>query len=670
MATLPQVQTSKKPRRFDPPLASLKGYQLKYLPEDLISGAVVAALTLPISMGYADIVGLPAVYGLYASVVATLVFAIITGTRHIVFGMDSATSAVAGTTLVSMGFVLGTQEIIDVMPLFTLFTGIFLVLFWVFKAGKLVRYVPSVVMHGFIAGISLAVVISQIPTLFGTGYSGTSSFPFGTIAIFQSIPDATPAAVVIAIISLAMLFGIKKFIPKAPGPLIVLAIATIVCGIMRLDEAGVAILGTVNASLPMPVIPTLDGFDLLTVVGGAFSVAVVITIESLLCLEAFSIKIGERSNGNREVISFGIANVAAGMFGCPPCSASISRTAAAMDSRGHSQIASIAAACFIALIIIVLAPLLYYLPRPALSAIVVVALIGVVDYKRIATYARHAHLEFAVFLLTAITVFFFGAIEGVAFGIAVSFAMAYYRRTRKETDKALLGVAAPDDPLRASEKERPNPGVPFSVFSIKGRLTFYNVDNHIDRILENLDPNSKAVILKISKVKSIDATATDKLVQLIELLHARGLHVKLVRKLALTDDDYTRHELRMVLQEAKMYPNVVEAMEGIKRDFSNQRIEVEVPFVTVTYTSKSGNSFSGRMRFPISGEKYLFDVDIYNLPGRRRKGDEPFLFLSISDASDTIEYVRYADGEWSWNQETENVRIAVDRLRMLAEANL
>ncbi|MDO4401129.1 MAG: STAS domain-containing protein, partial [Coriobacteriia bacterium] len=224
-----------------------------------------------------------------------------------------------------------------------------------------------------------------------------------------------------------------------------------------------------------------------------------------------------------------------------------------------------------------------------------------------------------------------------------------------------------DDPLRASEKERPNPGVPFSVFSIKGRLTFYNVDNHIDRILENLDPNAKAVILKISKVKSIDATATDKLVQLIELLHARGLHVKLVRKLALTDDDYTRHELRMVLQEAKMYPNVVEAMEGIRRDFSNQRIEVEVPFVTVTDTTKSGSSFSGRMRFPISGEKYLFSIDVN--PAQTRRAQEPFTFLSVSDALDVIEYVRYADGEWTWNQENENVRIAVDRLRALAEAN-
>ncbi|MDO4401128.1 MAG: SulP family inorganic anion transporter, partial [Coriobacteriia bacterium] len=284
MATLSKAQ--KKPKKFDPPLASLKGYQLKYLPEDLVSGAVVAALTLPISMGYADIVGLPAVYGLYASVVATLVFAIVTGTRHIVFGMDSATSAVAGTTLVSMGLVLGSQEIIDVMPIFTILVGAFLLLFWIFKAGKLVRYVPSVVMHGFIAGISLAVVISQIPTLLGTGYSGTSSFPFGTIAIFQSIPNATPAAVVIAVISLAMLWGIKKFMRKAPGPLIVLALATIVCGLLHLDEAGVAILGTVNASLPMPVVPNLDTVDMFTVVGGAFSVAVVITIESLLCLEA------------------------------------------------------------------------------------------------------------------------------------------------------------------------------------------------------------------------------------------------------------------------------------------------------------------------------------------------------------------------------------------------
>ncbi len=656
----------------EPPLSSLKGYKLKYLPEDLIAGAVVAALTLPIAMGYADIVGLPAIYGLYASIVATLVYALISGTKHIVFGMDSATSAVAGTTLVSMGLVLGSQEIIDVMPLFTILTGLFLVLFWVVKAGKLVRYVPSVVMHGFIAGISLAVVIAQIPTLLGTGYSGSSSFPYGTIGIFQSIPNANPVALAIAACSLVILILCKKFTKRVPGPLVVLVIATAATGYFGLDAQDIAILGAVDASLPTPVLPSLDTVDITTVIGGAFSVAVVITIESLLCLEAFSIKIGKRSNGNREVVSFGIANVVAGIFGCPPCSASISRTAAAMDSRGHSQIASMAAAGFIAAVIVALAPLLYYLPRPALSAIVVMALIGVVDYGRIASYARHAKQEFYVFLATAIIVFLFGAIAGVMAGILISLYAALNRSKRNEaTDSsqaALLGVAPMDEPLVASEKERPNPGVPFAVFALKGKLTFFNIDDEIDRILENLDPNAKAIIIKISRVESIDATATDKLVQFIDLLHARGLHVKLVRKLALTDDNYTRHELRIVLREAKMYPNVIEAMEGIRRDFSNQRVEVEVPFVTVTDSSKSGASFSGRVRFPLSGEKYLFDLDVDTISDARRT-QEPFLFLSITNPEDTIEYVRYDLGTWSWNNETENVRITVDRLRSLAEAN-
>ena len=667
MAKLPQVVSN--PKKSAPPLASLRGYKLKNLPEDIISGAVVAALTLPIAMGYADIVGLPAVYGLYASIVATFTFALVTGTKNIVFGMDSATSAVAGTTIVSMGLVLGSQEIVDVMPLFTILTGAFLILFWVFKAGKLVRYVPSVVMHGFIAGISLAVVIAQIPTLLGTGYSGSSSFPHGTIAIFQSISNANMAAVAIAVCSLAVLILCKRFAKKVPGPLVVLVIATIATGVLGLDAQGVAILGTVDASLPMPVMPNFETVEFLTVLGGAFSVAVVITIESLLCLEAFSIKIGERSDGNREVISFGIANVVTGIFGCPPCSASISRTAAAMDSRGHSQIASMAAAAFIAAVIIALAPLLYYLPRPALSAIVVMALIGVVDYGRIASYARHAREEFYIFLATAAIVFFMGAIPGVVAGILISLYVALIRSQRGEKDAALLGVAPMDDPIQASDQERPNPGVPFSVFALKGRLTFFNIDDEIDRILDNLDPEAKAVILKISRVKSIDATATDKLVQLIELLHARGLHVKLVRKLALTDDDYTRHELRMVLREAKMYPNVVEAMEGIKRDFSNQRIEVEVPFVTVTNTSKSGASFSGRMRFPISGEKYLFDLDVNTTGARVGRTQEPFLFLSVTNPEDTVEYARYAEGVWTWNHETDNVKAAVDRLRALAEAN-
>lgn len=416
----------------------------------------------------------------------------------------------------------------------------------------------------------------------------------------------------------------------------------------------------------MPKLPRMDVVNIAAVAGGAFSVAVVITIESLLCLETFAIKTGKRSSGNREVISFAIANAAAGVFGCPPCSASISRTAAAMDSRGSSQLVSVFAAIFVAAVVLVLSPALYYLPRPALAAIVFMALVGVVDYKRIASYGRHSRLEFSVFLLTALAVFAAGAIAGVAIGIALSFAVSNYR-ARRTGQQAMLGVAPQTDADKVSG-ERPNPGVPFAVFSLKGRLTFYNVDDRIDRILDRIEPDTKAVILKVSKVQSMDASATDKMVQLIELLHARGIHVKLIRKIRTTDDDYTRSELRRVLGEAKVYPNSREAIEGIARDFHDQRIEVDVPILTVVKesVSKNSKSYYGRVRFPHSGEKMHFSIDVDTSAGHSRE-NEAFATLNLVNEERDQLLVRYSYGTWTWNLETENTKAAVKRLRAFAE---
>lgn len=651
------------------PCASLRGYHISQLPSDIIAAAVVTALTLPIAMGYADIVGLPAIYGLYASIVSTLVFALVTATKHLVFGMDSAASAATGTTLAAMGLALGTQQIVDVMPLLTLLTALFLLLFWLLRAGKLVRYVPSPVMHGFIAGISAAVVIAQIPTLLGTGYTDSSAFPFGTIGIFSSIPNACPASVGIAAVTLALLIVGKRFAPKLPASLIVIVIATAATGLLALDSHGVAILGAVESGLPLPTVPKLDTTRIVSLVAGAFSIAVVITIESLLCLETFSIRTGERASGNREMLSFAVANAAAGIFGCPPCSASISRTAAGMDAGGNSQLVSAFAALFVSAVLVALSPLLYYLPRPALSAVVVMALISVVDFKKIASYAHNVRLEFGVFLCTAAVVFVWGAIAGVAVGILLSFAVMHYRDKRASAG-VLLGLTPSSSPDAKSAKSqgRPDPGVPYSTFALKGRLTFANIDQKIDRIQSKMDSASKAVILKMSKVTSIDATATDKLVQFISMLHAQGMHVKLVRKVRPTDDSYTRHELREVLGEARVYPNMREALAGIQRDFNHQRIETDIPFLTIVRENEteSSKTFSGRIRFLKSEQKLLFHI-VVNLQQARGKNDEAFSALEITDSKTEDELVRYHHGTWTWHSEDENLARAVRRLRAFAE---
>ena len=198
-----------------PPLASLQGYELGDLPHDFMAGLLVAALSIPIAMGYAQIAGLSPVYGLYASILPAIAFALVTNTRSIVFGLDSAVAAVTGGVVMSAGVALGSEQAFMLMPLLTMLVALFLLLFAFTRAGSLVHYVPEPVMNGFILGISITIIFRQIPKLAGTGGLDLLDLP-------AFVAQANVPSVVLSLFALCALFFIGSKAPKMPGALVVL----------------------------------------------------------------------------------------------------------------------------------------------------------------------------------------------------------------------------------------------------------------------------------------------------------------------------------------------------------------------------------------------------------------------------------------------------------------
>lgn len=174
---------------------AMKGYRAADLPKDAVAGLVIAALSIPIAMGYAEVVGLPAIYGLWASIVAPLAFGLLTGTRRVVFGMDSAAAAMTASMLAAAGIV-GQDTIVAAMPLLTLLTALFLLLLGWAGAGRLIRRMPLPVMHGFIFGIAITVVIGQIPLLLGTTADTSGTIVSKVAAIASCLPGASWACAV------------------------------------------------------------------------------------------------------------------------------------------------------------------------------------------------------------------------------------------------------------------------------------------------------------------------------------------------------------------------------------------------------------------------------------------------------------------------------------------
>lgn len=534
-----------------PPLASLQGYELRDLPHDFVAGLLIAALSIPIAMGYAQIAGLSPVYGLYASILPAIVFAIVTNTRSIVFGLDSAVAAVTGGVVVSAGIALGSEQAFALMPMLTLLTALFLLVFALTRAGNLVNYVPEPVMNGFILGISITIIYRQIPVLVGA--DELNLFDLSAFAAQVNVPS-----VVLSLFALCALFFIGSKKSNVPGALVVLAFGMAFSVGFNLEEQGVVVLGEMPTGLPSFTLPKITGLGFAVVVGGAFSIALTVAIESLLALNTFSMREGTRPQGNRELLSFALGNAASSFIGCPPCSASLSRTAAARSAGGKSQVASVFGALAIALFVLVLSPYLRYLPEPVLASVVAYVMVQVIDFDALQRYAKNIRIELAVLCFVAIVVIIFGAIVGVAAGVVVSLLTQYYRSRATGREK-LVGLEG-DEPDVA-------PHVPDNVVVVyvHGFLSFTNVDRQLNQVQKQVVDGIDTVIFEISDMTSIDATATETMRRFMSTLSDEGVCVRIVRSLALANDHYTRYELRRLMKRINVYPTVQSAIDDVNR---------------------------------------------------------------------------------------------------------
>lgn len=544
---------------------AMKGYRAADLPKDAVAGLVIAALSVPIAMGYAEVVGLPAIYGLWASIVAPLAFGLLTSTRRVVFGMDSAAAAMTASMLAAAGIV-GQDAIVAAMPLLTLLTALFLLLLGWAGAGRLIRRMPLPVMHGFIFGIAITVVIGQIPLLLGTTADTSGTIVSKVAAIASCLPGASWACAVVSALCIAGMYLLKRFFPKVPSAIVVLVAAALLCNGLAAAGLPIVFLPQVSGTLPHIATVLPEGLDIVALLLAAFAIAVVVSLESLLCVEAFSAGDAPAPSPDGEMRTFGLANAFVGLIGCPPCSASMSRTAAGIASGSLSQMASVFSALIVAVVAFAAGSFMGFLPRCALSAIVVVALLDIVDFGKITTYAFKTRREFMVFAASAALVVLLGAVAGILGGFILALALRAGREKIDTSGPELLG-AVPYKPDDLPAKKDIEVGYALGTVKLSGDLSFMNIAKAREEI-EAAAAGNEALILKLSKLDTIDTTAADKLDETLDSLMARGVHVKLVRPIKETSDHYTRYELRRLMQDFKFYPSVRTAMHSLAEEYA------------------------------------------------------------------------------------------------------
>lgn len=526
---------------------TLRQYDKNNLPKDILAGLIIMAVSIPISMGYAQIAGLPAVYGLYGSVFPILIFAVFSTSPQFIFGVDAAPAALIGSALLSLGVESGSAEAMRVVPVLTFFVALWLLAFYLMKAGKLVNYISAPVMGGFITGICTTIILMQIPKLMG-GTAGVGELPELIEHIAGTVSTINVPSVVLGLIALAILLLAKRLVPKFPMAVLLMAAGAVMTKFFPVEQWGVKTLDAVETGMPGWSVPSFTAVSLKEAVTISLSVAVVIMAETLLAENNFANKNGYRLDDNQEILAFSMGNFLAAFTGCCPINGSVSRTAMGEQYQAKTQLTGIVAGLSMLVLLLVGTGFIGYLPVPILTAIVISALLGATEFHLAARLWRVSRTEFFIFMGAFFGVLMLGTINGVLIGVILSFSEMIIRTSKPA--RCFLGIQPGHSHFRdIKESSQIHPVEGVVIYRFSSNLFFANIQVLKTDIEHAIKDDTKAVILDASGVGSVDITAADSLELLYQSLKAKGIRFYITEHIASVNGQFRKLGLGHLIEE-------------------------------------------------------------------------------------------------------------------------
>lgn len=537
---------------------TLKNYKKEYLKKDIFSGIIMAAVSIPISMGYAQIAGLPAVYGLYGSVFPILFFALFSTSKQFIFGVDAAPAAIVGAALVSLGIESGSKEAMQYVPVIALLTGLWLLLFYFLKAGRIVDFISTPVMGGFISGIALTIILMQIPKILG-GKAGSGELPELAHHIFETCKEINWLSVVLGVGALVILRLAGKLIPKFPMAIVIMAVGVVATLLFRVDEQGVILLDAVESGLPKIHMFQFAGIDWTQAAGRSLMIAAVIMSETLLSENNFALKNGYKIDENKEILACAAGNLASACVGCCPVNGSISRTSMNEQYEGKTQAVSIIAGAVMAVVLVCATGFIGYLPVPVLTAIVISALMNVVELHLAIRLFKVSRNEFYIFVAACISVLFLGTIYGVVIGLLLSFIAVVLRATNPP--RTFYGMIPGKEVYYDLKRNRNAYSIKNTIiYRFSENLFFANIKIFQSDIESSIKEDTKVVIVDAGAINSIDITAADRLEMMAKNFDKQGIHFYITEHSENVNEQMRSLGIGHLIEEGKVRRTILAAL--------------------------------------------------------------------------------------------------------------
>jgi len=541
-----------------PGLDTLRRYEAAWLPHDIFAGIVLATMLVPVGIAYAAASGLPGIYGLYATIVPLLAYALFGPSRILVLGPDSALAGIilAVVTPLSGGEPLRAATLAGMMAIVS---GMVCILAGLARLGFVTELLSKPIRYGYMNGIALTVLISQLPTLFG--FSIESKGPLRSLwaitgAILEGRPNWVALGIGLATLIVILLLKNNK---RLPGVLIAVVGATAVVGALDLGARyGVKVLGPLPQGLPGFAIPWIGYGDILKVLIGGCAIALVSFADTSVLSRTYAARLRSRVDPNQEMVGLGAANLATGFFQGFPISSSSSRTPVAETAGARTQLTSVVGALAIALLLLAAPNLLRHLPTAALAAVVIAAAISLFEVADLKRIYRIQRWEFWLAIVCFIGVAVLGVIPGI--GLAIAIAVAEFLWDGWRPHSAVLGraygVKGYHDITRYPNARR-IPGL--VLFRWDAPLFFANAEFFKERALNAVSTSPTPVrwlVVAAEPVTSVDVTACDMVAELDEVLHAQGMELCFAELKDPVKDKLKRFGLFSRLGEHSFFPTI------------------------------------------------------------------------------------------------------------------
>jgi high affinity sulfate transporter 1 len=548
--------------RWLPGLRTLLRYQAAWLPHDLGAGLVLATMLVPVGIAYAVASGLPGIYGLYATIIPLLIYALFGPSRILVLGPDSALAAVILSVVLPLS---GGDPLraVTLAGMLAVVSGTVLILMGVARLGFVTELISKPIRYGYMNGIALTVLISQLPALFGFSIEDEGPLrDLGAIAAAILERRTNPAALVIGAATLAVILLLRGS-KRVPGILIAVVGSTAIVGALGLAARyGVAVLGPLPQGLPGFAVPWISSADIAPVLIGGCAIALVSFADTSVLSRAYAARAGAHVDPNQEMVGLGAANLAAGFFQGFPISSSSSRTPVAEAAGARTQLTSVVAALIIALLLLTAPNLLQNLPKTALAAVVIASAIGLIEVADLKRIHRIQPWEFWLSIICLVGVAVLGAIPGI--GLAIAIALIQFLWDSWRPHSAVLGradgVKGYHDITRYPDARR-IPGL--VLFRWDAPLFFANAELFKQRALDavaNSPTPVRWLVVAAEPVTGIDVTAGDTLAELDNALHAMGIELCFAELKDPVKDTLKRFGLFAQLGERYFFPTIGSAV--------------------------------------------------------------------------------------------------------------